>query len=256
MPARPAIAARCTMPLVDPLIACSTAEALRSAARFRISLGRGPPALAISTARVPVASAMRMRSADTAGAVAAPGSVKPSVSASDAMVEAVPITMQVPEVGIRLSCARSRFASSRVPARKAAHSRRQSVQAPSRAPSWRPASIGPTGSTIAGTSALTAPISSAGIVLSQPPISTTASTGSARSISSVSIDMRLRSSIEVGNENASWIEMVGKTNGRPPASRTPAAVFSASRAAVPWQGLKSDAVERMPTIGRSSASSV
>jgi hypothetical protein len=41
-----------------------------------------------------------MRSDDTAGAVAALGSVKPSVSAKQAMVEAVPITMQVPDVGI------------------------------------------------------------------------------------------------------------------------------------------------------------
>ena len=117
MPARPAIAARCTSALVEPLVACSTTEALRSAAVVRISRGRGPPARAISTARLPVASAMRMRSADTAGAVAAPGSVKPSVSAMHAMVEAVPITMQVPEVGISWSCARSRLASSSAPAR-------------------------------------------------------------------------------------------------------------------------------------------
>jgi hypothetical protein len=41
-----------------------------------------------------------MRSDETAGATAAPGSVKPSVSAIVAMVLAVPITMQVPAVGI------------------------------------------------------------------------------------------------------------------------------------------------------------
>ena len=68
--------------------------------------------------------------------------------------------------------------------------------------------------------------------------------------------MRFRSSIEFGYENDSWIEIVGKTNGNPPAMRTPAAIFSASAPAVAWQGLKSDAVERMPTIGLSSASSV
>src|SRR5215207_5714187 len=73
MPARPAIAARCTTPLVEPLIACSTIDALRSEAAVTSSLGRGPPAFAIATARVPVASAIRMRSEDTAGAVAAPG---------------------------------------------------------------------------------------------------------------------------------------------------------------------------------------
>ena len=58
------------------------------------------PDTAISAARLPVASAIRMRSDDTAGAVAAPGRVKPSVSAMQAMVAAVPITMQVPDVGI------------------------------------------------------------------------------------------------------------------------------------------------------------
>jgi len=52
-----------------------------------------------------------------AGAVAAPGSVKPSVSASDAMVEAVPITMQVPAVGMSWSCARPSSTSSSDPAR-------------------------------------------------------------------------------------------------------------------------------------------
>jgi hypothetical protein len=75
-------------------------------------------------------------------------------------------------------------------------------------------------------------MSSAGIVLSQPPISTTASSGSARSISSTSIAIKLRSSIEVGNVKASCSEMVGNTNGNAPAMRTPRATASASRAAV------------------------
>jgi hypothetical protein len=55
----------------------------------------------MATARAPVASASRMRSAETDGAVAAPGSMKPSVSARHAIVNAVPITMQVPAEGIR-----------------------------------------------------------------------------------------------------------------------------------------------------------
>ena len=72
----------------------------RSAAFERRSRGRGLPVTAIWAARVPVASARRVRSEETAGAVAAPGRVKPSVSVRQAMVEAVPITMQVPAVGI------------------------------------------------------------------------------------------------------------------------------------------------------------
>src|SRR4051812_17171748 len=109
---------------------------------------------------------------------------------------------------------------------------------------------------IAGMSAEIAPINSAGMVLSQPPISTTASSGSALIISSTSIAMRFRSSIEVGNENASCSDTVGNTNGSAPAIRTPREIASATCGAVLWQGLKSEAVERMPTIGRSSASSV
>ena len=109
---------------------------------------------------------------------------------------------------------------------------------------------------MAGMSALIAPISSAGMVLSQPPISTTESSGRLATISSTSIAIRLRSSKEDGPANASCREMVGKMKGSPPASRTPFATASATCGAVLWQGLKSEAVERTPTIGRSSASSV
>src|SRR5207302_5674066 len=48
-----------------------------------------------------------------------------------------------------------------------------------------------------------APINCAGTVLSQPPISTTASIGCARIISSVSIDIRLRRYIDVGRAQRS-----------------------------------------------------
>ena len=77
----------------------------------------------------------------------------------------------------------------------------------------------------------------AGRVLSQPPISTTASIGWARIISSVSIAMRLRRYIEVGAAKLSWIDMVGKTIGRPPASMTPRLAASMSCGTLPWQGL-------------------
>src|SRR3954467_1160130 len=61
----------------------------------------------------------------------------------------------------------------------------------------------------------------AGSVLSQPPITTTASIGWARIISSVSIAIRLRRYIEVGCAKLSAIEMVGNTIGIAPASITP-----------------------------------
>ena len=61
-------------------------------------------------------------------------------------------------------------------------------------------SIGPAVTTIAGRSALAAPISWAGRVLSHPPRSTTPSIGWPRIISSVSIAMRFRKSMLVGRQ--------------------------------------------------------
>ena len=115
-----------------------------------------------------------------------------------AMVLAVPITPQVPTDGTSRSFATSISSSLMRPPRNSPHSLRQSVQAPSTSPLKWPTSIGPTGSTMAGLSALAVAITCAGVVLSQPPISTTESTGSARIISSVSIAIRLRRNIEVG----------------------------------------------------------
>ncbi len=96
----------------------------------------------------------------------------------------------------------------------------------------------------------------AGTVLSQPPMRTTASMGCARIISSVSIDMRLRRNMLVGCAKLSWMEMVGKSTGSPPASITPRFTASTSCGALPWQGLKLLPVLAMPITGRSSASSV
>jgi hypothetical protein len=115
--------------------------------------------------------------------------------------------------------------------------------------------MGPVMSWIAGTSALTAAISWAGTVLSQPPISTTASMGCARIISSVSIAMRLRRNMLVGLANDSWIEIVGKTMGSPPDSMAPRFTASINCGTFPWHGLKSLKVFVMPMIGRSRASS-
>ena len=75
--------------------------------------------------------------------------------------------------------------------------------------------------TTVGRSALTAAMICAGRVLSHPPITTTASIGWARIISSVSIAIRLRRYIEVGNAKLSAIEMVGNTIGIAPDSITP-----------------------------------
>src|SRR5471032_2779435 len=102
---------------------------------------------------------------------------------------------------------------------------------------------------MAGTPAAAAPINWAGTVLSQPPISTTASMGWARIISSVSIDIRLRRYMLVGYEKLSAIEIVGNSTGKPPASITPRFTASINCGALPWQGLYALPVLAMATIG-------
>jgi len=74
---------------------------------------------------------------------------------------------------------------------------------------------------MAGSPADAAPMSCAGTVLSQPPMSTTASMGCARTISSVSMAIRLRRYMLVGAAKLSCTEMVGNSIGSPPASITP-----------------------------------
>ena len=93
------------------------------------------------------------------------------------MVEAVPITMQWPGERDMHDSASLHSSSVSRPARRSAHSRQPSVPEPSS--SWRqlPRSIGPPVTMTAGTSAEAAPISMAGVVLSQPDSSTTASSG-------------------------------------------------------------------------------
>ena len=88
-------------------------------------------------------------------------------------------------------------------------------------------SIEPVTSAMAGTPAEAAPINCAGTVLSHPPMRTTASIGCARIISSVSIDIRLRTYMLVGWLKLSWIEMVGNSIGSAPAASTSSsAMFS------------------------------
>src|ERR1700726_3598958 len=122
------------IPLVDPPSACSTTCALRNDPLVKNSLGFGPLALASAAATLPLASADRNRAACGAGIVALIGSDRPSASVMQAMVEAVPITMQVPTEGASRPLTASISTSSISPARYFAHSRRQSVQAPSTSP--------------------------------------------------------------------------------------------------------------------------
>ncbi len=133
MPSLPAIAARWTIALVEPLIASSTRSAFSNACTVMIFAGVSF-SLAIATARAPVASALRMRSAITAGIAAPPGNIMPIASVHSAIVLAVPITMHVPAVGASFSLTSLISCWSISPARKRAQKRRQSVHAPSRSP--------------------------------------------------------------------------------------------------------------------------
>ena len=90
---------------------------------------------------------------------------------------------------------------------------------------------------MAGTSALAAAINCAGTVLSQPPTMMQASMGNARIISSVSMDIRLRRYMLVGNENDSCKEIVGNSIGRPPANITPRLSASTILGTLAWHAL-------------------
>jgi hypothetical protein len=151
------------------------------------SLGFGIPC----AASLPVSSATRRRWLPLAGGHADPSGAIPSASVMHAIVDAVPITPHVPAEGTSSFPTAAISSRSISPARYRAQYPRQSVHAPTRVPLWLPVTMGPTTSWMAGTSAEIAPISWAGTVLSHPPMRMTASIGAARTISSVSIAMRL-----------------------------------------------------------------
>ena len=72
---------------------------------------------------------------------------------------------------------RTKPAASIVPAASSSRAFQMMVPEPVRLPSCQPLSIGPTDSAIAGMSTVAAAIRQAGVVLSQPMVSTTPSSG-------------------------------------------------------------------------------
>ena len=116
-------------------------------------------------------------------------------------------------------------------------------------------SIGPPGTTTAGRSTEAAAISSEGIVLSQPPSSTTPSIGLARSISSVAIAAMFRQSIAVGRTRVSPSETTGRFIGTPPASQIPCLTLSATSSRWALHGVRSEAVLAIAMWGRPSKAS-
>ena len=143
----------------------------------------------------------------------------PSASAMQAMVEAVPMVLQVPAERDMPASADRNSCSVISPAFIGSCSCHTAVPEPMSRPSSLPLSIGPPLTTMAGMSQLAAPISSAGVVLSQPTSSTTASIGLPRIASSTSMLARLRVSIAVGRRLDSPLENTGNSTGKPPASK-------------------------------------
>lgn len=107
-------------------------------------------------------------------------------------MEAVPIVMQWPGERARPLSSSAISQSPIRPARFSSQYFHMSVPEPRVSPRQWPGSIGPAGTKTVGRSTEAAPISSAGVVLSQPPIRTAPSTGYERSNSSVSRARRLR----------------------------------------------------------------
>ena len=248
MPSRPAIAVRCMIALVEPPSACRVRMAFSNASCVIIFDGRR----SCSTAAIiclPDASASWARRESTAGMAALPGSAIPSDSPIDAIVEAVPMTMQWPGLRTIEFCSSAHCSSVMRPARNSVWYRRQSVQEPSSSPRQLPLSCGPPVTRMAGMSALAAPISRAGVVLSQPPSSTTPSSGFALMDSSTSMLIRLRKSIVVGRMLYSPRDMTGNSIGKPPACHTPRFTASASWRRCALQCVNSLQVLQMPMMG-------
>jgi hypothetical protein len=89
------MASRWTIAFVEPPIAALVRIAFSNAALVRIWLGRRS-SFTIATMRWPASCAISYRRESTAGQVAEPGSCMPSDSATQAIVDAVPMVMQWP----------------------------------------------------------------------------------------------------------------------------------------------------------------
>src|SRR5690606_41779355 len=176
----------------------------------------------------------------------------PMASTMQAIVDAVPrVLLLLLERCLQASASvNSSWLS--VPARTISDISITPVPEPTGLPRQLPDSEGPPDTPMLGRSTLAAPISSEGVVLSQPISSTTPSMGLARMDSSTSIDARLRNSIAVGRIWVSPSDITGNSSGKPPASYTPRLTCSASSRNEELQGVSSDQVLQIPITGRPS----
>ena len=164
------------MALVDPPRASTAVTALSIARASTMSRTRRS-SQTISTMRLPDWVAICACRESGAGIEAAPDSVRPIASAALVIVEAVPIVMQWPGERAMPSSTPRQSSSVMLPARSSAQYFHVSLPLPRKLPLKSPRSIGPAGMKIEGRFIDSAPMTSAGVVLSQPPISTHPSAG-------------------------------------------------------------------------------
>jgi hypothetical protein len=138
------MAMTCTRALVDPPSAINTVMAFSNDPRVRMSRGFRS-SHTISTMRLPEAVASRPWLESTAGTAEPPGSVSPRVSVMAVMVDAVPITMQVPGERAMPPSISFQSASVMLPARSSAQYFQASLPLPRVSPRQFPRSIGPAG---------------------------------------------------------------------------------------------------------------
>ena len=216
---------------------------------MRISCGF-KSSFTISTIRRPESWLAFSKRLSAAGVPAKPGKVIPSASATQPIVDAVPIVLQWPLLRIIELSDSLKSASLIFPERTSAAKRQTSVPHPNCLPLNVPLSIGPPGTTMAGRFTDVAPIRSDGIVLSQPPRRTTPSIGLPRIISSTAIAAKFRHSIAVGRKFDSPSESIGRLCGTPPASQIPFFTLWAISSRCILHGVRSDAVLRIAICGR------
>ncbi len=223
---RPAIASKCTTALVEPPIAAFTRIAFSYASRVSI-FAMPKSSSTICTMRRPVNCASRLRRVSGAGIAAFSGNDMPNASTMLAMVDAVPIVMQWPLERFMQDSASVNSFCDICPALTISDICQTPVPEPISLPRNLPFNIGPPDKPIVGKPQLAAPISNAGVVLSQPISNTTPSIGLPLMDSSTSMLARLRNNIAVGRNCVSPSDITGNSSGNPPASRTPRLTNSA-----------------------------
>src|ERR1019366_1907055 len=254
-----AIASKCSTALVDPAVAITTAAAFRTAALVSTSRGRSPLARA-ATAAAPVRRASSVRSADTAGGVAEPGSAMPSASAQADMVLAVYMPAHDPAPGQAARSMARASASDISPAAWAPTASNTSWMVTER-PFAQPGRTGPRGRNAAGMFSRAQAMSMPGSDLSQPAMATRASKPSAATISSTesAITSRLTSDAfmpSVPIEMPSDTAMVPNSSGTAPACLMPSLAATASPFRCRLQGVTSFHDEATATCGRVRSSSL